>query len=888
MDSPTLVETDPGERAVSFSEFALDLGRGNPSRAPSLINLIVGLWKRFAAILFLMNTPRTNISLLKGTIRRPTTVLRPNTTIPAVADSDPELRALSLVRFAIGCQERFEQTKDRSELDNAIKYFEQGLNLLDERHPARVGALCIMGTCLSMRFQDNSDRRELDRSIACLQEVLKLLHKGHSLTPMSLDILAGDLLTRFEQNGDRGDLDQSVSYYREALDLLPEGHPNRSESLSNLANGLLTRFEQNGDRGDLDQSVNYYREALDLRPEGHPGSLSNLASGLLRCFEQNGDRGDLDQSVSYYIEALDLLPEGHPNRSGSLSNLANVLLTRFGQNGDRGDLDQSVNYYRESLDLLSEGHPNRSGSLSNLANVLLTRFGQNGDRGELDQSVNYCREALDLLPEGHPNRSVSLSNLANGLLRRFEQDRDMNGLVLSLSLARDGAIHESSSVTHRFRASLTWVNIGRITHHPSVMEAYATSISLLDLHTTFARSIGTQHSRLRDHFSSPHTRGLASDAASYALQESSPEKAVEFLEQGRSILYSQLGNYRTSLADLDSFNPGLAGLFRVRSARLEASVTSYNDEHISFKTDDVVAWYQHAAAEWAQGVKLIRKVPGFSSFLKRKPFQELQLAASHGPVVIVNISQFRSDAIVVQHTGLPAVIPLPDAHLEDLDSLSGRLSGLVLRQDGDTENISQAVAEVLREIWKAIVEPIATHLEHKLGLAHGSRLWWMPTSKACSLPLHAAGPYVKGQKNMSDRFISSYTPTLSILLRSIAHTEAYGLVLERMIAPHFLLVAQGNAQGQRPLESVSKETNIIQSSPPQVVTLDGKACTRANVLDGLKDAEWVHLACHGHRNQREPFKSYFSLHKETDALTLLDIIKHARPKAELAVSFCSR
>ncbi|KAG9002335.1 hypothetical protein FRB94_003993 [Tulasnella sp. JGI-2019a] len=1204
MDSPTLVETDPEGRAASFSEFALDLWRGHPSRAPSLIDLIVDLWKRCTASLSLMNALDSNNSLSNDTIRRSATILWSNTVTLAlaVAESDPDSRARSFLKLAIDSREQFERTKDRSELDNAIRYIEQAMDLLHEGHPARADALLLKGKLLMTGFHDRVNRRQLDRGIECFQEALKLSpegdqgisslldtlglcfltrfeqdgnrsdldqsvdyyrevldlrpeghpdrsaslshlasglwrrfeHKGdrndldqsvnynrealdlrpeghpersgslsnlanglltrfeqngdrndldqsidyykealdlrpegHASRPeslsnlakglltrfrqqngaqrdldqslnynrealdlrpkghpdrsVSLSNLANSLLTQFKQNGDRDDLDQSIDYYKEALDLRPEGHPNRSASLSNLATSLLTRFEQNGDRNDLDQSIEYYKEALDLRPERHPGrsaslsnlangllirfeqnvdrndvsqsieyykealdlqpgrhpgrsaSLSNLANGLLIRFEQNGDLNDLDQSISYYKEALDLRPEGHPARFVSLSNLANGLTTRFGQNGDRNDLDQSVNYYTEALDLRPEGHPDRSGSLSNLANGLLKRFEQNGDRNDLDQSIDYYKEALDLQPDGHPDRAASLSNLGFGFTRRFnlnshqsdidqsanyfkealellpegylhrstilsnlasvlwtqfEQngdqndldqsidyhiqvlDRrpeghpersillsklassllarlnhsgDMNDLIVSLGLAWDGAVHVSSPVKHRLQASLLWAEIGRMIEHPSVMEAYTTSISLLDRHITFARSISAQHSRLRDGLSLLSARSLASDAASYALEISSLEKAVEFLEQGRSILYSQLGNYRTSLADLDSVNPGLAEQFRVQSARLEGSVTSYEDQPISSKTDDVVTRYQRAATAWAQSVESIRKVPGFSSFLKCKPFQELQLAASYGPVVIVNISEFRSDAIVVQRTGLPDIIPLPDAHLEDIDLLSERLGSLALLQDGHTTKMQQEMTLVLREIWKAIVEPIAIHLECELRLARGSRIWWMPTSKACSLPLHAAGPYVKGQKNMPDRFISSYTSTLSMLLRSIDRTEASGLALEREIGPRFLLVSQANAEGQRELPSVPEETRSIQSSFPQVVTLEGKACTRVAVLDALKDAEWVHLACHGHRNQHEPFKSYFSLHKETDPLTLLDIVKHGRPKAELAV-----
>ncbi|KAG9029756.1 hypothetical protein FRB95_004908 [Tulasnella sp. JGI-2019a] len=327
MESPTLVETDPGGRAVSFSEFALNLWRGHPSKAPSLIDLIVGLWNRYTASSFLMNTHRTNISLSKNIIRRSTTVPQSNTATSAVGDSDPEPRAMSLLAIALDFQKRFLQAKDRIELDNAVGYIEQAMDLLHDGHPARAKAL-YMGVCLTLGFRDNTGRRELYRRIECLEEVLKLVPEGHPETLISLSILVDGLYARFKQTGDRSDLDQSINYGRRVLDLRPEGYLDRSTSLCSLATGLLTRFQQNGGRSDLDHSVKYHRQALDLRPEEHPDrsvSLSHLANGLLTRFEQNRDGCDLDTSINYYKEVLDLVPGGHANRSASLPNFANGL-----------------------------------------------------------------------------------------------------------------------------------------------------------------------------------------------------------------------------------------------------------------------------------------------------------------------------------------------------------------------------------------------------------------------------------------------------------------------------------------------------------------------------------------------------------------------------------
>ncbi|KAG9022017.1 hypothetical protein FRB95_000996 [Tulasnella sp. JGI-2019a] len=265
------------------------------------------------------------------------------------------------------------------------------------------------------------------------------------------------------------------------------------------------------------------------------------------------------------------------SRAKSLFKLALDYWRRFEQNGDRGDLDQSIKYDQEALKIRSEGHPDRGSSLNNLAIGLRTRFSQTGDRDDLDQSIKYNQEALKIWSEGHPNRGLSLSGLALGLRTPFKKTGDRGGLVASLHLAREGATHELSPVIDRLRASSHWVQFGKELDDPSVLEAYMTQISLLDRYITFARSIGAQHSRLTTNSKSIQTADLASEATSYALQKSLPVMAIELLEQGRSILYSQLGKYHTSLIDLEAVNPKLANQFKVLSMRLED--TTSNEDH---------------------------------------------------------------------------------------------------------------------------------------------------------------------------------------------------------------------------------------------------------------------------------------------------------------------
>ena len=125
-------------------------------------------------------------------------------------------------------------------------------------------------------------------------------------------------------------------------------------------------------------------------------------------------------------------------------------------------------------------------------------------------------------------------------------------------------------------------------------------------------------------------------------------------------------------------------------------------------------------------VDKIRKLDGFSNFLQAVPFRTLQTAAAAGPVIIVNISSDRCDAIIVIASGHPVLIPLPQASLSEFTQLSLGLSD---------ETISDFTTySILQKLWNEIVSPITDGLA-ALKITEGTQVWWCLTSVACALLL---------------------------------------------------------------------------------------------------------------------------------------------------------
>src|SRR5882762_195727 len=169
--------------------------------------------------------------------------------------------------------------------------------------------------------------------------------------------------------------------------------------------------------------------------------------------------------------------------------------------------------------------------------------------------------------------------------------------------------------------------------------------------------------------------------------------------------------------------------------------------------------------EWDDIVDKIRQIDGFSDFLRAVPFATLQTAAAEGPIIIINISQYRSDAIILQNVGDPVIVPLPGTSPEILEKLSSQFATACALHGQDSARL---ILPILRSLWNNIASPVRTQLV-ALGVPDKSRIWWCPTSKLCGLPLHAAGMYsrnVPKPNSIPECYVSSYTPSLSALIKA--------------------------------------------------------------------------------------------------------------------------
>ncbi|KAG1729238.1 CHAT domain-containing protein [Suillus lakei] len=283
----------------------------------------------------------------------------------------------------------------------------------------------------------------------------------------------------------------------------------------------------------------------------------------------------------------------------------------------------------------------------------------------------------------------------------------------------------------------------------------------------------------------------------------------------------------------------------------------------------------------AQGdgvISRIRELPDFSRFLLPPLFSDLQKVAEDGPVIIVNASRYSCDALIILRDQDPVHIPL-DITQVDVSELSSEFQSLAAHIGSSDHQVeSHKIVGVLRKLWRDIVGPVVQVLENFIPHHDDlSRIWWCPTAEFTLLPLHAAGSYERNKHNLSHFYISSYTPTLTALIRArqqVSHNAS---------DEHFVAIGQANPDGGTDLRCVAAELAVVAQRITPALSFTSLADSDATVqgaLDAFSRNQWLHLACHGMPNRKQPFESSFAM--RDGPLMIRDIIRSHPPSPEFA------
>jgi hypothetical protein len=347
-----------------------------------------------------------------------------------------------------------------------------------------------------------------------------------------------------------------------------------------------------------------------------------------------------------------------------------------------------------------------------------SRFKRLGDIADLDQAITVKQQAAHLTPGGHRDKSMCLNNLGISLCARLSHHYDDATFAQATSTFSQSAKSSSSPPSHRFAAARMWAASCFPIRSNETIDAYSTLIDLLPHIVWLGRTV-------EQRFKDISTIGDAvTDAAAAAIHIGRFDLALEWLEQGRSVVWGQMLRLRNPLDELRQRHPNEANELEKISRALDSAGATHSDQLAPSSNDtprsleEVAQAHRRLAEEYDHALARIRRLAGFGEFLKPEKSASLCSAAISGPVVIVNAHKSRCDALILlPHSPQVSHVPLPGLQLSVAQKMRIQLAGLtrgantLQRHYAPYREVGTSLPDILGWLWSRIVEPVLTYLK---------------------------------------------------------------------------------------------------------------------------------------------------------------------------------
>lgn len=506
--------------------------------------------------------------------------------------------------------------------------------------------------------------------------------------------------------------------------------------------------------------------------------------------------------------------------------------------------------------------------VNNFSVALLDGYQYSNDISHLDNAIAWLRRASEKLDDDTPARARVLLNLITAVETRLAAPGKQVALPDLVEMRQKLATTVSAPVRERLAAAKSWGQATAEAENPAAgLAGLATAVELLPQAAWWGHSRDSREQLLADN------TALATDAAACAVAANQPGRALELLEGGRAVIWTQLLMTRTDRTALRAVAPRLAKRMDRVAAALERDSMSTDRRMLL-----VTRWSKMDAKaqvrldrEWASLARRAQEVLPNGAFTMPSFGSDLRPAGAEGPVVIINVSAFGCCALIVRgDEAEPQVVPLPQLAYEDVHAHAREyLSAFT----GNTEARENIVDATLEWMWQVIVSPVLDSLDFPEQMSTESdwpRVWWCPTGPLTMLPLHAAGDH---GTSVLDHVISSYTPALKVLVHARKNRDATSDDTGRRL----LHVTMSDT-----IPAAARTRSYLANLLPadRRTTLDETEATLSAVKTELRQHVWAHFDCHGVQHLDHPFQGGLVIRDET--LTVAELMDVRHEGAELA------
>ena len=177
-------------------------------------------------------------------------------------------------------------------------------------------------------------------------------------------------------------------------------------------------------------------------------------------------------------------------------------------------------------------------------------------------------------------------------MNAYSHTHESEYLDKAMAAFRVAVTCQSAPASGRFRTAKSWARHAHKSSHESALDAYYAAIALLPRLAILGLDVQSRQQALAS-----GSDGLARDAAVCAIRSGQYGKAVELLEAGRGVFWSQALQLRSPMTNLRDVAPKLEQKLRRIFFALEQGSLRDASRHLS-DTSQKVMWTEKEASRF--------------------------------------------------------------------------------------------------------------------------------------------------------------------------------------------------------------------------------------------------------------------------------------------------
>ncbi|KAG8713620.1 hypothetical protein FRC09_018521 [Ceratobasidium sp. 395] len=314
--------------------------------------------------------------------------------------------------------------------------------------------------------------------------------------------------------------------------------------------------------------------------------------------------------------------------------------------GQLSDLDLGIQHSNQAISLLPEDHPGQAETLSDLGNMYSTRYKQLGELEDLNRAIDCKRSAISKRPDESSDKPTMLVYLGQFLENRYKRSNSLVDIFESMNCFKQAAHSLVGEPDVRNRAAFQWGRLLFVHEDPeSSLEAFQYFMWLIPQVVWLGLATSSRYNH------ASRVANLTLEAATAAAVSGSFKRALEWLEQGRSVVWNQLLQLRSPLDALQTVDASLAtDILGVANELQNAASLKPSVEDLvcnPFLAEQFTQRHRRLTENWERLTARAQSLPGMNSFLAPKKASELVESAYAGAVVVVIIHDRICSALII-------------------------------------------------------------------------------------------------------------------------------------------------------------------------------------------------------------------------------------------------